>query len=46
MCVAGSRLGTTVVSGRVTEIVDGLDAAELERIEALRTGGRFFWIDI
>ena len=46
MCVAGSRLGTTVVSGRVTEIVDGLDASELERIEALRKGGRFFWIDI
>jgi magnesium transporter len=41
-----SRLGTTVVSGRVTEIVNGLDASERDRIEALRRDGRFFWIDI
>jgi magnesium transporter len=30
----------------VTEIVNGLDGSELERIEALRKAGRFFWIDI
>jgi magnesium transporter len=30
----------------VTEIVNGLDGSELERIKALRKAGRFFWIDI
>jgi magnesium transporter len=30
----------------VTEIVNGLDGSELERIEELRKAGRFFWIDI
>jgi magnesium transporter len=30
----------------VTEIVNGIDGAELDRIEALRKGGRFFWIDV
>jgi hypothetical protein len=30
----------------VTEIVYGLDAAERDRIAALRKGGRFFWVDI
>jgi magnesium transporter len=30
----------------VTEILTGLDGSQQDRIEALRTGGRFFWIDI
>jgi magnesium transporter len=30
----------------VTEIVDGLDGAQRERIAALRREGRFFWIDV
>jgi magnesium transporter len=42
---AGSRLRTIVISGRVTEIVNGLDGSELDRIEELRKDGRFFWLD-
>jgi magnesium transporter len=30
----------------VTEIVDGLEGAQRERIAALRKAGRFFWIDV
>jgi magnesium transporter len=30
----------------VTEIVNGLGVAELDRIETLRKSGRFFWIDV
>jgi magnesium transporter len=37
---------TTVVSGRVTEIVEGIDGSQVARIEALRKGERFFWIDV
>jgi magnesium transporter len=44
--MAGSRRRATVVSGRVTEIVYGLDGAERDRIAALRKGGRFFWVDV
>ena len=30
----------------MTEIVEGLDGAERDRIGELRRGGRFFWIDV
>jgi magnesium transporter len=30
----------------VTEVLHGLDAAERERLAALRAEGRFFWIDV
>jgi magnesium transporter len=30
----------------MTEIVEGLGRSERERIDALREGGRFFWIDV
>ena len=30
----------------MTEIVEGLDGAELERVRALRSAGRFFWLDV
>jgi magnesium transporter len=30
----------------VTEIVDGLDGAQRERIAALREAGHFFWVDV
>jgi magnesium transporter len=41
-----NRLVTTVVSGRVTDIVEGLDGSQVARIGALLKGERFFWIDV
>ena len=30
----------------MTEIVEGLDAAQLDQMRALRSDGRFFWVDL
>ena len=30
----------------MTEVLYGLDAAERERVAALRAEGRFFWLDV
>jgi magnesium transporter len=30
----------------VTDVVDGLDSAQREQIAALRSAGRFFWVDL
>lgn len=41
-----SRPRIAVVSGSVSEIVEGLDGAQRDRIEVLRKAGRFFWVDV
>jgi magnesium transporter len=40
------RHESVVVFGLVTEILEGLDDANRDRVRALRGDGRFFWLDV
>ena len=45
-CQAWDRPAATIVCRVITEVLFGFDTAERERVSALRSQGRFFWLDV